>query len=361
MTQFINESIIKKLPVDHFGITQEVINNLSSGQCGGIYGIPGYGMDFFAKHIALHMRERYPEIKIILLNLNLENKKTHVLEKELAHLLGVAKIDDVNLRQKLNTNRVLVILSEVYHPNYPKLFKMLKAICAINQKHFTVLVVASHTLLTQAKEYLTHDEGIFTPLKRIDPFDLEGVRRIIRINNEEYHWNIPLKHTKKIFFLSGGNPALVKYICMAIYEESELILNHLDKLSVFQPLNFRLSEIAQLTIKLSIEQQLQLGILNNNGTLFSGLLAEFLKDHELEGLDLMFPDLTKTDRRILTLFIQNPNRIIDKEQLSLVLEQSVDNYSEWAIYKAVARLRDKVRDKYTIRTLKGRGWRLETN
>jgi hypothetical protein len=237
---------------------------------------------------------------------------------------------------------------------------MLKAIRAINQKNFTVLVVANYTLLTQTEKFLLHDEDIFTPLKKIDLFDLEGIRRIIRINNEEYHWNTPLKYAKKIFFLSGGNPALVKYICMALYEESELILNHLDKLIAFQPLNYRLSEIAKLTTELSIEQQLKLGILNHNGTLFSGLLAEYLRVNELEGLDLMFPDLTKTDRRILSLFIRNPNRLIDKEQLSLVLEQNVENYSEWAIYKAVARLRDKVKDKYIIRTLKGRGWRLES-
>jgi hypothetical protein len=88
MSRFINESIIKKLPLEHFGsITKDVMTNLSNGQCGGIYGIPGYGMDFFAKHIALHMQQQYPDLKIILLNLNLENNKIHILEKELGHVL----------------------------------------------------------------------------------------------------------------------------------------------------------------------------------------------------------------------------------------------------------------------------------
>ncbi|MBN2015784.1 helix-turn-helix domain-containing protein [Candidatus Dojkabacteria bacterium] len=360
MNQFINSSIIQQLPKDHFGsVTQEVLGLLSSGQCAGIYGIPGYGMDYFAKHIALLLNTKYPEIELVFLNLELENNKIDILEKEFSRITGQGKINEITMAKYLESNKLVVILSEVYSPNYKRLFRFLSAIRELNQQNFTVLTVANYTIFKHADKYLQNGNNLFTPLRKIDNFGLEGVKRIIKINNDEYKWNIPLDLTKKILFLSGGNPALVYSICMAIYYEGEKILDHTRKLVKYQPLNFRLAEIAELITKLTIEEQIQIGVLNNNGTIFSELLVEYLKNNEIEGLDKLFPDLTKTDRKILTLFIRNPGIIIDKDQLSLILDQTADTYSEWAIYKAVARVRDKIRDRYTIRTLKGRGWRME--
>lgn len=360
MQRFINTSIIEKLPEDHFGnITKEVLELLLNGQCCGIYGIPGYGMDYFAKHIALLINKKYPKINTFLLNLELVNNKIKILEKELSKIIKTSKVNDLNIANYLKSNKIIIILSEVYQPKYKKLFQFLNTLRELNQQNFTVLTVADYTLFKHTDKYLKYSSNIFTPLRRIPNFDLEGVKRIIKINNEEYNWNIPLNLTRKVLFLSGGNPALAYSICMAIYYEGKLILNRLKKLVKYQPLNFRLSEIADLITKLTIEEQIQIGILNNNGTLFSDLLVEYLKTNELEGLDKLFPDLTKTDRKIMTLFVQNLSKVINKDQLSLILDQTADTYSEWAIYKAVARVRDKIKDKYTIKTLKGRGWRME--
>lgn len=361
MQKFIDASIIEKFPEYHFGsITQEVITNLLNGQCCGIYGTPGYGMNFFAKHIAFLIAKKYPKVKIILLNLELENDKVKVLEKELSKVLDEKQVNEINLAEYLQDHKIIVILGEVHHPRHRKLFKFLDALYSISRTNFTVLTVANYTLFKYTEKYLKNAPSIFTPLKKIPNFDLEGVKRIIKINNEEYNWNIPQKMARKILFLSGGNPALVKYICMALYEEGEKLLDRPKKLTKIQPLRHRLADIAALIPKLSIEEQIQLGILNNNGTIFSELLVEYLKENELDGLDKLFPDLTKTDRKILTLFIQNLEQIIDKDQLSLILDQTADTYSEWAIYKAVARVRDKIKDRYTIKTLKGRGWRMES-
>lgn len=357
--QFINLSVIEKLPEDHFGLlTQEVLELITNGLCCGIYGIPGYGMDFFAKHTALQINKKLPKIQTIILNLELDNDKKEVLNKELSRIINSKKIDEIILNNYLSNNKIVIILSEVYNPKHIRLFKYLKAIRGINPTNFTTLTVANYTLFKNTDKYLQYG-NIFCPLKRIPNFDLDGVKRIIRINNNEYNWNIPLGLSRRILFLSGGNPALVKFICMAIYEEGKEILNYPKKLAKIQPLNHRLSDIADLITKLSVEEQIKIGILNNNGTLFSGLLVTFLKINELEGLDKLFPNLTKTDRKVLTLFIQNSGKIIDKDQLSLILDQTADTYSEWAIYKAVARVRDKIEDRYKITTLKGRGWRLE--
>ena len=359
MKKFINSSIIEKLPVNHFGkLTQEIIELLLNGHSPGIYGIPGYGMNYFAKHITLLIEKKYPKISTILLNLELENNKVEVLKSELSVIIQNKEVNEITVSKFLENSKIVIILTEVHSPNYPKLFKFLCALKELHEKNFTVLSVADYSLFKNTEQYLKHGRYLFTPIIKIDNFDFDGVKRIIKINNEEYNWNIPLKLTKKILFLSGGNPALVYSICMSIYYEGERILNYPSKLVTYQPLNFRLSEIAKLITNLTIEEQIKLGILNNNGTLFAELLSQYLKTNELEGLDTLFPDLTKMERKILTLFIRNTGKVINKDQLSLVLDQTADSYSEWAIYEAIARVRDKIKDKYDISTLKGRGWRM---
>jgi len=362
MSSFTNRSIIEKLPKDHFGqVTEEVIGNLLGRQNAGIYGLPGYGRDYFAKQIYLILEKEHPEISVIFLNMRLDNDKVSVVQNELKRLTKTDPLDEVAFGKYLKSHKIIVIINEVSDAKQGELFKYLSALRAINQTQFTVLVAANYTIYTQTDRYLKYSESIFFPLKRIDPFDIDRVKQIIQINNTEYNWQIPLDLTKKIYFLSGGNPALVKHICMILYEEGFELIEQPQKLAEYQPLKFRISQIAKLTTELSIEQQIYFGLITSNGSLFSSLLAQFLKSNEIDGMHLLFPDLTKTDRRILTLFVQNPNKIIDKEQLSIILEQSASSYSEWAIYKAVARLRDKVKDRYAIQTLKGRGWKLQTN
>ena len=360
MKNFINASIIEKLPEKHFRkITEEVLHNLLNGQCTGIYGIPGYGMDYFAKQIALLLEKKFPQIRTILLNPELDNNKIKVLYKELSLFLKTTKIDEISVSHYLENNKIIVILSEVYHWKHKDLFKFLSAVRELNQQNFTVLTVADYTLYKYTNKYLETANNLFTPLRKIHNFDLSGVKRIIKINNEEYKWNTPLNLARKILFLSGGNPALVYCVCMAMYYEGEKILDHPEKLVKYQPLNFRLSEIAKLITILTVEEQIHLGILNNNGTVFSELLSTYIKEIEFEGMDKLFPDLTKTERKILTIFVQNKGKVIDKDQLSIILGQRADTYSEWAIYKAVARVRDKIENRYVIKTLKGRGWRME--
>ncbi|MBU0975301.1 MAG: helix-turn-helix domain-containing protein [Patescibacteria group bacterium] len=351
----------KKFPDDHFGtITKDIIRNLEKGQSIGVFGIPGYGQAFFAEQISHLLTNKYPDIHILKLNLELESNKIAAVEKKILEITKAKNFDEIELIKFLEQKKLIVILSEVNSPKHRKLFKFLNSIRWSNKENFAVLTVANYTLYTQQNDYIDSGKDIFFKIRRIGNFDLRGVKRIIRINNKEYNWEIPESNARKILFLSGGNPALVKAICFAMDEEGKAILDHPEKLINTQPLNFRLTNIARLITQLSIDQQIHLGIINNNGTIFSELLALYTKVNEIEYLDKILPDLTKTDRQILSVFIQNQGKVIDKDQLSLILDQTADTYSEWAIYKAVARVRDKVKDRYTIKTLKGRGWRMES-
>ena len=52
-------------------------------------------------------------------------------------------------------------------------------------------------------------------------------------------------------------------------------------------------------------------------------------------------------------------KIIDKDRIFLLMKLAEEDYSLWAIYKAVSRVKEKVKGKYKLKTLKSRGYILE--
>lgn len=356
----MEKGIIKKLPEDHFGeITHEVISYLTNGKCIGVYGLPGYGMDFFARQIKYLVKKNNPETAVIHLNLQFENNKVQVLQRRFSWLINKPEIDEMDIAEYLKNRKVLVILGETHSYKYPKLFRQLYTLHSTNQKNFTILTIANYTLYKHKLKYMENGKLIFSSTELIKNFDKSGVRRIVRINNEEHNWGIPLEMTEKIYELTGGNPALVRALSVAIYEEGEQILDYPQKIIRQQPLNFRLTELANLIPVLSIDEQIHLGLLNENGKIFCKLLEDHLKNEKSEKTYL-FSQLTDSEEKLFQVFLDNPGKIINKDQISLILNQTVDSYSEWAIYKAVQRLRNKIeKEGYKISTLKGKGWLLE--
>ena len=77
-------------------------------------------------------------------------------------------------------------------------------------------------------------------------------------------------------------------------------------------------------------------------------------------LGVLYPILTKTDREILSVFVQNPNIPVGKEQVGLHLGQEINGDADWAIYKSVERMKKKLKGKINIKTVKGKGWMLVT-
>ena len=356
-----NVSIISRLPEDHFGtLTSQVLNHLTHGQSCVVYSLPGGGVDYFSKQIQLLIHQKYPKVNTITLSMEMENDKISVIKKEISKLAKNKIQDEIDIKKYLENKKLIIIINDVASLKYKKFYKYLNALRRINKDNLTTLSTGYTSLYLKSNEFLKRAYHVFHPMYRIANFDYEGVKQIIKINNDHYGWEVPLSLSKKILFLSGGLPSLVKHISYEVEKKGKKILKMKKKLMKTQPINYRLTQIANLIPKLSLEDQFHLGIINNNGTLFADLLKEYLKTNEIENLDKLFPNLTKTDRRILSLFVRNMNTIIDKDQLSIVLDQTADTYSQWAIYKAVARVRDKIKDRYKIKTLRGRGWIMES-
>jgi hypothetical protein len=344
MKQKINHSLVEKLPRNHFGdVTEKVLKDLKSGRCHSVYGLPGYGMEFFAKSILNLVQTELPDFSSLLINVE-HNKDSLKIFKE------------NNVEKFIENNKLVLVLAEVLTPKYADFFSYINHLKWLSKDNLSVLVVADYSMYSEHTSYLQVGPDIFHPLSIIKPFDYEKTVKIIELNNTEYNWNIPLKHARKIYNLSGGIPALTKYICMAMYEEGFELIENPAKLVSIQPLTKRLQDLSALITRVDVEKLKKLGLLDERNKLVSGLVRYYLDQEELNGLSIAFDDLSRNEKKLLKCFIDNVGNTINKDQIAIVLGQDLDTYSEWAIYKAVERLKAKVSDILTIESSYGTGW-----
>jgi hypothetical protein len=326
------------------------------GRCCAVYGLPGYGREFFAKHIVHILSKEQPEIKTLLINVELQDDPSQLVKSFLAELAGEKEFSLASFKKYTANNKVLIVLGEVLSPDHEDLFKFLNYLKWEGGDNFVVFTTANYSIMSRYGEYRKHGSDIFHPRLIIPPFDFKGTKKMIELNNDEYNWRIDEKHFKRIYELSGGNPAITKYVCMVLYEEGEELLDKPNKLIKFQPLSNRLHETYQLVFALDTEQQKKIGFLNKDNEVFAELLQYYIDNFDNKHIETFMPNLTAKERKVLGVLLEAQSKLVDKDQLALVLGQDLDTYSEWAIYKMVQRLRGKAKKNFDIETVKGKGW-----
>ncbi len=348
MRQEINHSLIKKLKQDHFGqVFSDVLETLVSSGCCGVYGLPGYGMEFFAKQVVYIIQQKYKEFGTLLINADLDNSYDH-LEK-------------MNLEAYLQKNKLILVLGEVLTPEHYNLFKYINYLKWTARDNLSVLTVSNYTLYSDYEKYFDYASELFVKKYHVKPFDIDGTEKIIQLNNEEYNWHTPMKLSRIIHEYSGGNPAITKYICMACYEEGIELIDFPELLIKLQPLRKRIKDISRLIPVLDIEQQQHLNIFSPNGELFSKLLKYYLTEESAEFEPLVHTKLSKTEQKLMNHLKYFPNKIITKDQISIILGQSLDSYSEWAIYKTMERIKRKLNGILCIENVHGKGWIIKSD
>ena len=351
--------IVKRLPKHHFGdISDEVLSLVLDGQCCTIYGLPGVGIVYFVRHCAWRIVSEHPDIKLIMLNIGVEEDKLLLLKRELSRLMRRKIFDELSIIEYLEHNKVILVLTKVEDLQSLELFKFVNALRYSSPENFTVLIGGSLNLYTNSNEYLKKGGIIFSPMRRLGMFDLAGVRRIIKFNNEEFKWKVPLMLSKRIHELSGGHAGLIKYISRAVDENGEEILGQVGRLIKVPDVQASLAESAELFTKLGVDDQVTIGLVNQKREFFTPLLEHFSKaNHEFEYKGLC-TDLSSVEQRLLNALTQNMGKVITKDQISSLLGWEPKDYSEWAIYKVIHRLRNKLKGRYTIVTIRGKGWKI---
>src|SRR3989344_3775068 len=120
----LHHHLVEQLPEDHFGkVVLDVINALTKGRNCSVYGIPGYGMEFFAKQVGILLIRTNPELKVVLLNSSDDffSKKKDIIEY-LASYFFIEKPSYEKINHFLNKNKVVIIVGEVLTSEHKDLF-----------------------------------------------------------------------------------------------------------------------------------------------------------------------------------------------------------------------------------------------
>ena len=197
-------------------------------------------------------------------------------------------------------------------------------------------------------------EDILFETRSFQLLDLDNVEEFITSYTED---TFPPRVYKDILTMSGGNQLLV-YIMGEILKyrsHRELTKDNILKLTTVKEF---FKQIAKEILTSPINDLIRQQIVNRNGTLFTSLIKSHLSEKENYDFKILFPKLTQNDRKLLTAFVRNPNTILNKENISLLLHKRLDSRSDWAIYKAVERFKKKVKKIVHIEKIKGEGWKL---
>jgi len=354
--------VISKLPRYHFGqITDKTLESLLNGISVVITGIPGFGKSYFPRFIQLILNQEYPKIKTVLINLELLSKNADIYRDQIKSRLECPPYADIqSYIEHLTKENQLVIILEGVSANIDKnLLQYCYSIGGINPNSVVFLTIANYSILNldYAKDYKTY--ALFTKTLIVQPFDREGTERIILINNKQYNWNIPLRLIQEIHELSGGNPALILYICFYLTEYDTDSLNFIDHMLQYPPLLARVNDIAKVVIKEPLEICRRLQIFNDKGEIFSKLVSHYLKKFDAKGYGFFMKDLSDRERRILAILVENKNTLVEREKIAQLMKLTPDTYSLWAIYKAIQRLKTKIKNFYTVITVKNKGYILK--
>ncbi|OGM30151.1 hypothetical protein A2630_02950 [Candidatus Woesebacteria bacterium RIFCSPHIGHO2_01_FULL_44_10] len=333
------------LPKDYFdGLYERVVAKLARGQNVLISAMRGGGGKTFLNLFLNFSKKDGLFPKIYYYDPELESKKLVDFVGEMVNVSG-KKIIVVRLFENLENKReVLETLNSLRHPFPEKL---------------TFLLIVNHTALAEPEDYFGYSTQFFSERFYIQPFNLKETIRMIEINSKFYGWRINERNYNKIYALSGGNPRLIKYICKDI-DEKQATLDSISKFLANPAIKFQLDYFTKLLLQEKTENLKVLGILDEKPRIKSELLAKYFVDYQSRIVDELYPTLTNLERKIFTYLYENKNRIVSVDKLGDLTEMAGHEFSLWAIYKLISRVKSKIAKLFKIRAIKGQGYLLET-
>jgi len=369
------EDIYHLMKPEHFEpLMSKVLNGLKNGESICLYGMPGIGRRYFVRQLEILLKQQNLADIVITWEATLYEKGlVEQIENEMREKIAPLRSAKQNfvrgkanifpeLKEYLETHKIIIILSYIERlKDKEKVFKFLRILRTLHQTNLSILTTCDQSILVDPDIYLSGPEQFAESFYAFEPFDLKGTKRAIDLLLKTYGLKVKSSSLPKIHELSGGNASLSKYICKAVDTYGDKVLSDLKELVNYPPLKIRLDEFIQITFKEKPEILKQLKIVNSKGKIFAKALQYYLKNYEAEHLDILFPDLTQLEKRILSYLLLNKGTIINKDRLAFWMGMSDDDFSLWAIYKIISRIKKKIEGKFKLENVKGRGYRLIIN
>ncbi|MFA6518862.1 MAG: helix-turn-helix domain-containing protein [Candidatus Shapirobacteria bacterium] len=360
------ENIINQLPTGHFGDKAEkAVNTLLKGECICIYGMPGCGTRYFLQTIQNSLEKYISKSNILFFECFAYPKNSYeVIKTSVSKTLELDPSRDffVDFAEKIKNKKIILILRHIdfLGKDQKETIELVYHLRYLSSTNLTVLSSADYPIIYQPEVYYKHGKSIFSTLLYIPPFDLEGTKRILVINKDYYGYNYPLSMAEKVYELSGGHPGLVKHIGRCVDELGLEVLDKLDILSNFPSIRIKLNELVEAVIDVPFDQLEKIGMVSGENKIFAKLLEYYLKIYEAENVDELMPDLSEREKTILSYLVKSKGKIISKDKIAFLMGVAEDDFSLWSVYKTISRLKNKIKGKYQIKTIKDKGYIFES-
>lgn len=185
------------------------------------------------------------------------------------------------------------------------------------------------------------------------PFVKETHLEIIRVREKLVQVTLPERARAIILRYCGGHVALIKRAVTLFKINKRLSLEDLlidpASKSILIQLEFASRTLRQETLS-------QLGMYDDRGGYAIPLLGEFISRLNEKSMQ----ELSPLHRQLLALLLSNKGVPVSMQEIQRVLEPGKP-FSLWKMYKLMQRFGDSVKDKYQLRTEKGKGYYLVEN
>ena len=222
---------------------------------------------------------------------------------------------------------VIDYLDHILTPEYTPLFKYLKALRDQHKYQLAFVFLTSRPI--------THNyQPIMGDLYEIATEHVEQPPALTPSEYEMFGFSPTPKQLKEIEGLSGGIPSLVKICVISMRDGTSL------------------DPTENLKLKGQIEEMLAASP-NHPVYAKAGLMQKYLSHIPSE--------LTAAETRLLELLKSKSGQIVSKDEIAQAVYPDVKNYSgvsDHALDQLIHRLRSKVKDKYTLSTHRGLGYKL---
>ncbi len=286
-----------------------------------------------------------------------------VVEKEKAHVLLVLDSID-NIFKNVNLLERLEYLNNHYD----------------DKVHLvTFLSAVRYYLDNQHNSFLSRYNFLSRNILYLSPLKASDFRVVIKTYLDQYDLKLDDKKIDELFFLSGGNNSYLKNILRSIkigilnpndlYNPRKIFSTVLSFKFLGDEILFKLGdESTKLLLTDSYYSDpvlLNLGIVNNQGELFSPLFRLFLDSKKLVSANPSFEKIfTDQELGVVNSLLVHKGSILTRDDIAKILWKSeyLKNYSDWAIDKVIEKVRRKIKENkigYKLVTKRGVGFFIE--
>lgn len=268
-------------------------------------------------------------------------------------------IDVQNIKIKRKLNNLIIIEDITTVENLKDFIQTISDFKYNNIGQVVFFCTAGVDSVEEPLKYTAYNGVFFEHRPILKPLNQKDTKTAIDINCKYYGYKIRTSsYYSKVYALSGGIPRLIKH-SLKVEEENRGSIENYDKLVKNVAILYELDYLVNLIIKSTTENLIDCGILDSKKEIKSKLLKEYYTNYISSYVLKEFPTITETEQKVLTYLYNNLRLPVSYDKICDLMNMNDYNYSLYAMYKTISRLRPKIKGKLKLKNVRDSGYILE--